>query len=321
MSGGPSSGLENQHGSRRRHGHGIDGRDDHRRGDRHGELLEEAPRDAGNEGARNEHGTEHQSDREDRPGDLCHRLDGRLPSIEARGHLPFDVLQNHNRVVYYDPDGEHQAEERDVVQAVSQESHDGKGADRAATGTSIIGSGIIARQSCKNTRITSPTSRDCLEERPVHVGDRLADERRGIVADLVLHPGRKPGFQLFEPPPHRLGDVERVAAGELEDVDSDGRVEVIRGILTEVGGPEFYVGNFAETGRCSQRAPCAPSNDNALVVSMLAAPRCRFCPAAASSASGKLLSADAGCWTCRSPSDLREANPGRPAGAGGLRRS
>jgi hypothetical protein len=31
---------------------------------------------------------------------------------------------------------------------------------------------------------------------------------------------------------HRLGDIERVGAWELEDVEANGRVEVIGGILT-----------------------------------------------------------------------------------------
>jgi hypothetical protein len=43
--------------------------------------------------------------------------------------------------------------------------------------------------------------------------------------NLVFQPGGKAG-QLLDPPPHRFGDVERVRAG-VEDVETDGRVEVI----------------------------------------------------------------------------------------------
>ena len=115
---------------------------------------------------------------------------------QAPGHLPFDVFQDHDGVVHHDADGQHQAEQRDVVQAVAQHRHDGEGADQD-TGTSIIGR-IMARQSCRNTSTTSADQHDGLEQRPDHVGDRLADERRGVVADLVVDAGGKARLQLLD---------------------------------------------------------------------------------------------------------------------------
>ena len=53
------------------------------------------------------------------------RLRGGSPCSEPA----LDVLDDHDRVVDHDPDRQHQAEQRDVVQAESQRGHDGEGAD------------------------------------------------------------------------------------------------------------------------------------------------------------------------------------------------
>ena len=54
------------------------------------------------------------------------------------------------------------------------------------TGTSIMGSSV-ARQSCRKIRTTMKTSDERLEERLVDLVDRLVDEDRRVVDDLVLH--------------------------------------------------------------------------------------------------------------------------------------
>ena len=69
--------------------------------------------------------------------------------------MPLDVFQHDDGVVHHDADGQHQAEQRDVVQAEAQSGHDGEGADEE-TGTSIIGR-IMARQSCRKNSTTMPT--------------------------------------------------------------------------------------------------------------------------------------------------------------------
>ena len=72
------------------------------------------PRD---ERARDEHRRQHQADRDDRPGDLLHRLDRRLARRQAVLDVVLDRLDDHDRVVDHDADGQHQAEQRQVVQA------------------------------------------------------------------------------------------------------------------------------------------------------------------------------------------------------------
>ena len=55
------------------------------------------------------------------PGDLLHRLDA-SPSAASRplAIMPLDVLQHDDGVVHHDADRQHQAEQRDVVQAEAE---------------------------------------------------------------------------------------------------------------------------------------------------------------------------------------------------------
>ena len=74
--------------------------------------------------AGDEHRAEHQRDGDDRPGDLAHRLDRRRAGVHALRHPPLDVLEHHDGVVHHDADGQHQAEQRQVVQAEPGDEHD-----------------------------------------------------------------------------------------------------------------------------------------------------------------------------------------------------
>ena len=60
---------------------------------------------------------EHQPDRDHRPGDLVHRPDRRLARRHPLLDVVLDRLDHHDRVVDHDADGQHQAEERQVVEA------------------------------------------------------------------------------------------------------------------------------------------------------------------------------------------------------------
>ena len=87
------------------------------------------PGDAADERARHEHGAQHQRHRDDGTGDFIHRLDGGGAGVEAGRHVPFDVFQHDDGVVHDDADGQHQAEQRDVVEAEAEGGHDRESAD------------------------------------------------------------------------------------------------------------------------------------------------------------------------------------------------
>ena len=72
---------------------------------------------------------EHQSHGDHRPRDLLHGLDRGV----ARGQAVLDVvlhrLDDHDRVVHHDADRQHQAEQRQVVEAEAHHGHHREGAD------------------------------------------------------------------------------------------------------------------------------------------------------------------------------------------------
>ena len=75
--------------------------------------------------------------------------------VQAGRDQSFDVLQHDDGVVHHDADGQHQPEQRQVVQAEAQAAMTAKVPIRE-TGTSIIGR-IIALQSWRNTSTTMAT--------------------------------------------------------------------------------------------------------------------------------------------------------------------
>src|SRR6516162_4528871 len=94
---------------------------DHRRGrDRHRELTEEQPGDAGDEGGRHEDGAEREGDRDQRPTDLVHRPMGCLQGRHAVAHVALDVFDDDDRVVDDDADREHEAEQGQVVERYAE---------------------------------------------------------------------------------------------------------------------------------------------------------------------------------------------------------
>ena len=95
----------------------VEGGDDGRDGDRQGELPEELTGDAGDERARHEDRAQHQADRDHRPGHLVHGLERRFRGVQAVFDVMLDRLDHDDGVVHHDADGQHQAEQRQVVEA------------------------------------------------------------------------------------------------------------------------------------------------------------------------------------------------------------
>ena len=71
-------------------------------------------------------------------------------------HPPLDVLDDHDGVIDHDADGQHQPEQRQVVQARSPAAAMTANVPISDTGTSIIGISV-ARQSCRKISTTMNT--------------------------------------------------------------------------------------------------------------------------------------------------------------------
>ena len=108
----------------------VERRDDHRHGDGDGELLVELAGDAGNEGGGHEHRGQDQGDGDHRPGDLVHRLEGRVARRQPVLDVVLDRLDDDDGVVDDDADRQHQAEQRQRVDREPEQREDGEGADQ-----------------------------------------------------------------------------------------------------------------------------------------------------------------------------------------------
>ena len=137
-------------------GEGVEGGDDDRDGDGHGELLVELPGDPGDEGGRDEDRRQDDGDGDDRAGYLLHRLERRL----LGGHAVLDVvlhrLDNDDGVIDDQADGQYHAEEREGVDGKAEQREERMKVPTNETGTARSGISV-ARHPCrkmKTTRIT-----------------------------------------------------------------------------------------------------------------------------------------------------------------------
>jgi hypothetical protein len=87
--------------------------------------------------------------------------------------------------------------------------------------------------------------RDRFEQRLDHVADAGADKQRRVVGDRVLDALREALLQLLHLDVDRVGRVDRVGAGELEDRDADGGLVVVDRGRVVVGGVEQDVADVA----------------------------------------------------------------------------
>ena len=91
------------------------------------------PEIPGNEGDRHEHRQQHQRDRDDRRGDLRHRLLGRLGRRKIRLllHHALDILDHDDGIIDHNADSEHHREQRYRVGRIAERQQHREGADQA----------------------------------------------------------------------------------------------------------------------------------------------------------------------------------------------
>ena len=101
-------GPKHQSGERRAEGQGVEGREDHRNRDGHGELLVEPSSDARYENRGHEHRRQNQRDADNRAGNLFHRLQGRGFGRQAGLDVALHSFDHDDGIVYHQADGQHQ---------------------------------------------------------------------------------------------------------------------------------------------------------------------------------------------------------------------
>ena len=122
--------LEEERAHHRRQGQRDEGRDQHGDGDGHREFMEQPADDAAHEKQRDEDGDEGEGDGDDGEADLPRPFDGGLERAHPLLEIAHDVLDHHDRVVDDEADGDGEAHEGQIVEAIAQQIHDREGADQ-----------------------------------------------------------------------------------------------------------------------------------------------------------------------------------------------
>ena len=157
-----------------------------------------------------------------------------------------DGLDDDDRVVHDDADGEHEAEERQGVQREAEAEHHCKCADQGHRHRD-------QRDDRRAPRLQEDHHDDDDQEDGFEqgVGDgvyRLADEDGRVVDDAIVHAGRKVLLQAL----HRGVDVvrglERVGAGTLEYADRDRRLVVEEAAQRVAARSELEPGDVRQVG-------------------------------------------------------------------------
>ena len=195
--------LDDDRGERRRQRERHDARDHHRDRDGDGELLVQRAGHAAEERDRQEHRQQHQHDRDQRAGDLGHRLLGRLERRElVLGDVHLDVLDHHDRVVDHQPDREDHAEHRQHVDREAEQVHADEGADDRHRHREDRDDG--GAQRLQEHEHDQHHQHHRLEEGVHHLVDRVQRELAGVEHDLVVEAGGELRLQLLHACAHRL---------------------------------------------------------------------------------------------------------------------
>jgi len=105
----------------------VECRDHRRDGDGQGELPKKLAGDAADERAGHEHRRQHQGHGDDGSGNLFHGLVGGAARRQAVFDVVLDRFDDDDGVVDHDADGQHQAEQRQIIQTEANGGHGSEG--------------------------------------------------------------------------------------------------------------------------------------------------------------------------------------------------
>lgn len=168
---------------RRAEGQRVEGGKGDRDRDRQGELVVKAAGNARDEGDRNEDRKQDCGGRDDRACHFLHRLARSGKWRQAGLKLTFDVLDDDDRVVDHEADGEHHAEQAQHVQRKAEQIHDDQRRDQRHRDGD--------RRNDRSAQVLQEDEDDeddegeRLEQRKHHILHRRRDEAGGVVKHVV----------------------------------------------------------------------------------------------------------------------------------------
>ena len=221
-------------------------------------MAEESPGNPADKRAGYKHGAQDQRHGDHRAGDLFHGLVGGVARFEPAVQPALDVLHHDDGVVDDDADGQHQPEQRNVVEAEAHGGHHGKGADDGH------GHGRQGNQDrppiLQEHQDHDADQQGRLEQRLENVPHRLAHEWRRVVGDLVVDALGEPLAQFGRFRLNLGGDVQGVGSGKLKHGQTDARVAVEGGDLPVILRAHFHASDVAHADDADRRGSTSKSN-------------------------------------------------------------
>ena len=166
--------LQDAGAQHRRQGHRDDARAQDRHDDGHREFVQQPADDAAHEDERNEHRGQRNRHRQDGEADFGRALQRRLIRLFAMLDMPDDILQHDDGVVDHEADRQRQRHQRQIVEAVAEQRHAGKGADDGDRQRQRGNDGGRTRAQEDEDHAHHQRAGD--QQRDLHVGNGVADD-------------------------------------------------------------------------------------------------------------------------------------------------
>ena len=218
--------LEQGRTKRGRQGQGDHHRQRHRRDDGDRELFIDHPRRAGEKRHRHKDRRQNHRDPDQGAGDLVHRLARRLKRADVfLLHDPFDVLDDHNRVIDEQANRQHHAQHRQRVDRKAKGREHAKGAqqdDRHRQRRDQGGADVLQEQIHDDK-----DQHDRLDQGLDHLFDRDFHEGRRIEGHDIAHPFGEERRQFLDPLFDGGGCIQRVGTGGKADRHTGRRIAVV----------------------------------------------------------------------------------------------
>jgi len=159
------------------------------------------------------------------------------------------VLDDHNRIVDDDPDGQHNTEQGQHIDRKPQARQNRKRADQ---GHRDRGAGHQRRSPILQEEVDDQhDEHDGHQQRRVDFGDRSLDEPRGIKRNLVFQSGRKRLAQFSQLGLDTAGHLQRIGAGQLIDRDRSARRRVESRVVGIALGAQLDARHVLDAGHSS----------------------------------------------------------------------
>ena len=186
--------------------------------------MEQAADQATHEQQRHEYRNQRKAHREHGKADFLSSLQGCIPGRHPVFDKAGNVLHHHNRVIDHEAGGDGQRHEREIIDAVSQQIHPGKGSDqRGGHRHPRHQRGLRAAQKNENH---GHHQQDRQPHRDFHVFDRSANGGGGVNGDAELVTSRDGRVERGQRLDDAIGCVDGIRIRQTVDKKHHARLAV-----------------------------------------------------------------------------------------------